>query len=186
MAFRFANWGISQDKVVVLGYDLDATAYTDLHDVVENVRLIRQLTAFNAVLTWFKAVKYISILPFIGTFMEMMALSWQYLVGFAAIFVTSFMGFCLSYCTAFGESISDFRTVPRSFVFLMRAFVGNADFRLVYDANPVIGSLLILMFVVSMIFVNLNLFYAILISYMSDARMSMEMEQAKRTAKFLD
>merc|ERR1719335_2060763 len=102
-----------------------------------------------------------------------MALSWKHLFGWTAIFLTSFMGFCLSYCTAFGESISDFRTVPRAFVFLMRAFIGNADMRLVYDANPVIGSMLILMFVVSMIFINMNLFCAILISYMSDARMSM-------------
>lgn len=186
MAFRFANWGISQDKVVVLGYDLDPTAYTDLHDVVENVRLIRQLTAFNAVLTWFKAVKYINILPYIGTFMETMALSWQYLIGFGAIFVTSFMGFCLSYSTAFGESISDFRTIPRAFVFLMRAFVGNADMRLVYDANPVIGSMLTLFFVISMVFININLFYAILISFMSDARQSQEMEQAKKLSKFMD
>jgi len=186
MIFRFSNWGISQDKTVILGTELDETMYTNLHDVVENVRLIRQLTAFNAVLTWFKAVKYISILPFIGTFMEMMGLAWQYLFGFAAIFITSFMGFCLSYCTAFGESISDFRTVPRAFVFLMRAFIGNADMRLVYDANPVIGSLLILMFVVSMVFININLFYAILISYMSDARQTQETQQAKEWEKFSD
>lgn len=186
MMFRFANWSISQSKEVIIGTNLDVSMYTDLHDVVGNVRTIRQLTAFNAVLTWFKAVKYINILPYIGTFMETMALSWQYLVGFAAIFVTSFMGFCLSYCTAFGESISDFRTVPRSFVFLMRAFVGNADFRLVYDANPVIGSLLLVMFVISMIFVNLNLFCAILISYMSDARQTQEMQQKKEWAKFSD
>merc|ERR1740117_1809530 len=139
------------------------------------VRTIRQLTAFNAVLTWFKAVKYISILPYITTFMETMALSWKYLVGWGAIFITSFMGFCLSYSTAFGESISDFRTVPRAFVFLMRAFIGNADMRLVYNANPVIGSMLTLFFIVSMIFVNLNLFYAIIISFMSDARQSQEM-----------
>jgi len=68
----------------------------------------------------------------------------------------------------------------------MRSFIGNADMRLVYDANPVIGSMLILMFVVSMIFVNINLFYAILISYMSDARQTQEMQQAKEWAKFTD
>jgi len=186
MGFRFANWGISNDIKLVIGAELFQEEYTNLHDVVVNVRTIRELTAFNSVLTWFKAVKYINILPYISTFMETMALSWQYLVGFAAIFITTFMGFCLSYATAFGESISDFRTVPRAFVFLMRSFVGNADMRLVYDANPVIGSMLILFFVVSMIFVNLNLFYAILISYMSDARQTQEMEQKKANDKFFD
>merc|ERR1719359_807143 len=186
MMFRFANWSISQSKEVIIGTNLDVSMYTDLHDVVGNVRTIRQLTAFNAVLTWFKAVKYINILPYIGTFMETMALSWQYLAGWTAIFLTSFMGFSLSYCTAFGESISDFRTVPRAFIFLMRAFIGNADMRLVYDANPVIGSMLIVLFVVGMIFVNLNLFYAILISSLSEARQTQEVKQAKATARLVD
>jgi len=164
----------------------DPSKYCSLHDAVQYVRAIRELTAFNCVLTWFKAVKYINILPYIGVFMELMAISWRYLVGFVAIFLTSFMGFCLSYCTAFGESLSDFRTVPRAFVFLLRAFVGNADMRLVYDANPVIGSMLILFFILSMIFINMNLFYAILISYMSDARQSQEMQQAKEWSRFMD
>lgn len=184
LGYRMANWGISGNVILNMGIGLDPTLYCNMHDVVLNVRMIRQLTAFNCVLTWFKAVKYINILPYIATFMETMALSWQYLFGFAAIFITSFMGFCLSYCTAFGESISDFRTVPRAFVFLMRTFIGNGDMRLVYDANPVIGSMLILGFIISMIFINVNLFYAILISFMSDARASQEAEQAKEWAKF--
>jgi len=186
MGYRMKNWGISGDKVLAIGVGLAKTDYTNLHDVVLNVRTIRQLTAFNCVLTWFKAVKYISILPYITVFMETMALSWQMLAGWTAIFSTSFMGFALSYCTAFGESISDFRSVVRSFTYLMRVFVGNGDMRLVYDANPVIGSMLILFFVVSMIFINLNLFYAIIISYLSDARQSQEMEQAKEWEKFSD
>merc|ERR1719272_397158 len=186
LGYRMSNWGISGDAVLAIGVGLNTGDYTNLHGVVLNVRIIRQLTAFNCELTWFKAVKYINILPYIGTFMEVMALSWQMLVGFVAIFITSFMGFCLSYSTAFGESISDFRTVPRAFVFLMRAFIGNADMRLVYNANPVIGSMLILFFVISMIFVNLNLFYAIIISFMSDARQSQEMAQKKEMEKFND
>merc|ERR1719424_75179 len=190
MAYRFINWGIAGKIGVVSGSadysNLQCDNCANLHDVVENVRLIRQLTAFNCVLTWFKAVKYINILPYISTFMETMALSWKYMVGWVAIFITSFMGFCLSYSTAFGESISDFRTVPRAFVFLMRAFIGNADMRLVYNANPVIGSMLTLFFIVSMIFVNMNLFYAIVISTLSEARQSQEMEQAKENDKFVE
>lgn len=186
MGYRMANWGISGNAVLAIGVGLNSADYTNLHDVVLNVRLIRQLTAFNCVLTWFKAVKYINILPYIGTFMETMALSWKMLFGWTAVFVTSFMGFCLSYSTAFGESIADFRTVFRAFVFLLRAFIGNADMRLVYDANPVIGSMLIVGFVLSMIFVNLNLFYAIIISNISEARQSQEMQQAKDLGKFSD
>merc|ERR1719454_921524 len=178
-------WGMGK-YVLTVGNPLTHNDYLSLYDAVAGVKNIRELTAFNAVLTWFKAVKYITILPYIGTFMETLSCSWKYLVGWTAIFITTFMGFCLSYCTAFGTSISDFRTVPRSFVFLMRSFVGNADMRLVYDANPVIGSMLILMFVVSMVFINMNLLYAIIISYMSDARAVQEVAEAKEWSKFMD
>merc|ERR1719502_1184733 len=42
------------------------------------------------------------------------------------------------------------------------------------------------MFVVSMMFINLNLLYAILISYMSDARATQEVQEAKEWSKFMD
>lgn len=190
MILRIQNWGLGGEQIdkesSYVGTNIPVTEYCALHAVVNNVRKVRQLTAFNAVLTWFKAVKYVNILPYISTFMETMALAWEFLAGFALVFTTTFVGFCLSYCTAFGESISDFRTVPRAFIFLLRAFIGNADMRLVYDANPVIGSMLIVLFVVGMIFVIMNLFYAILISSLSEARQTQEVQQAKAMENFTD
>jgi hypothetical protein len=56
----------------------------------------------------------------------------------------------------------------------------------VYDANPVIGSVLIVLFVVGMIFVIMNLFYAILISTLSEARQTQELAQKEANAKFKD
>jgi hypothetical protein len=190
LGYRVSNWGVGGEVIKsmesVVGTDIAVANYRSFHAVVNNVRIIRELTAFNAVLIWFKAVKYINILPYISTFIETMAIAWKLLAGWIAVFGTCFIGFCLSYSTAFGDSISDFRTVPRAFVFLIRTFVGDADMRLVYDANPVIGSMLIVLFVVGMIFVNMNLFYAILISSLSQARQSQEVIQAKKTQKLLD
>jgi len=190
MILRIQNWGIGGEQIdnvgAFVGTNIPVTNYCNLHAVVVNVRKVRQLQAFNAVLTWFKAVKYVNILPYISTFMETMALAWEFLAGFALVFFTTFMGFCLSFCTAFGESISDFRTVPRAFIFLLRSFVGNADMRLVYDANPIIGSMLIVLFVVGMVFVIMNLFYAILISSLSEARQTQEVQQAKAMENFTD
>jgi hypothetical protein len=190
MIFRIQNWGLGGEVIdntnSFIGTNIPVSDFADFNAVVVSVTTIRQLQAFNAVLTWFKAVKYVNILPYISTFIETMALAWEFLAGFTLVFFTTFMGFCLSYCTAFGESISDFRTIPRAFMFLLRSFVGNADMRLVYDANPVIGSMLIVMFVVGMIFINMNLFYAILISSLSEARQTQEVEQNKKMENFTD
>lgn len=40
-----------------------------------NIRQVHSLVAFNTVLTWFKTVKYISIIPYVTTFMQTVSIS---------------------------------------------------------------------------------------------------------------
>ena len=42
-----------------------------------NIRQVHSLVAFNTVLTWFKTVKYISIIPYVTTFMQTVVISQQ-------------------------------------------------------------------------------------------------------------
>jgi len=154
--------------------------YIDFTGIARDVRMIRSLTAFNAVLTWFKAVKYITIIPFITIFMETVTLTQQRLVSFMVFLFTTFLGFVLAYHVAFGEQLSTFRTTWKAWVFLMRSFLGNADMSLVYTRSPVLGSLLIILFVLGMIFIILNLFYAIMVSGLSDAKLSQDAKQQEK------
>jgi len=78
LVLRVLMWGAEYNQLDP-AVDMKVDQYFNLHDTVLNVRLIRNLTAFNAVLTWFKAVKYINVLPYILTFMETLACSWKYL-----------------------------------------------------------------------------------------------------------
>lgn len=188
MAYRISSWGAGGDVQIFLGdpKEQSVLTYTDLTPIVENVRKIRGLIAFNAVLTWFKAVKYINIIPYVTTFMAAVNISWRMLLAFTIIFITSFIGFCLAYSTAFGEQLSTFRTPFRAFVFLMRSFVGNAEMKIVYDAAPFLGSILILQFILGIVFVTMNLFNSIMIAALSEARQTQAVKQSKEWKKNVD
>ena len=51
--------------------------YSNFHPVASNVRQIQSLIAFNTILTWFKAVKYIHVIPYVTTFMQTVVISQQ-------------------------------------------------------------------------------------------------------------
>lgn len=51
--------------------------YSNFHPVASNVRQIQSLVAFNTILTWFKAVKYIHVIPYVTTFMQTVVISQQ-------------------------------------------------------------------------------------------------------------
>lgn len=148
--------------------------FTDLSTTAAGVRATTRIMAFNTVLVWVKAVKYISILPYITTFMETVTMTQRAIGSFTAIFCTALFGFVLAFSVAFGEQISTLRTPWNSFVFLMRSFLGNADMTVVLEASPFLASVLIFMFVLSMVFVILNVFFSIMICALADAKAAEE------------
>lgn len=170
------TWGSAGDLAVYTGDPNKATlaTFTDLSQTVESVRLVTRLTAFNAVLTWFKAVKYISILPYITTFMETVTMTQRSMGSVITLLCSVLFGFVLAYNVAFGEQIPELRTPWGSFVFLMRSFVGNAEFATLLDRAPFLGAVLTFMFMLAMVFVILNVFYAMMISALADAKASEE------------
>merc|ERR1719436_1597887 len=66
--------------------------------------------------------------------------------------------------------ITAFRTLWSTFIFLTRSFLGNSDFSVAYQQAPILGSFLIVLYVLLMIFVIVNLFYAIMIRALADVK----------------
>eukprot|EP00747_Dinoflagellata_sp_TGD_P064563 gnl/TRDRNA2_/TRDRNA2_153955_c1_seq1.p1 gnl/TRDRNA2_/TRDRNA2_153955_c1~~gnl/TRDRNA2_/TRDRNA2_153955_c1_seq1.p1 ORF type:complete len:762 (+),score=126.55 gnl/TRDRNA2_/TRDRNA2_153955_c1_seq1:93-2378(+) len=190
LAYRFIGFNSAKDLTVWIGEPALAgvDTYTNLHRTAGIVRTIRTLTAFNAVLTWLKVVKYIDIIPFVSIFMWTVSLenSWKSLFSFFTIFVTSLVGFVLAFSVAFGEQLGIFRSPWRALIFISRAFLGNADMSVLYDISPILGSALIMLFIIGMVFIIMNLFYAIMISALSDAKQKDDIEQIKRYQKLQD
>merc|ERR1719285_817954 len=144
LVFRIMTWGLASGQSIYIGdpSKQGVQTFTDLNGVAMNVRAIHEIIAFNTVLTWFKAVKYISILPYITTFMQTVSKSQTALITFMVFFATLLFGFVLAYSVAFGEMVAVFRTPFSTFVYLTRSFLGNADFSIVYNSAPIVGSFL--------------------------------------------
>mmetsp|Transcript_118284 Transcript_118284/g.359807 ORF Transcript_118284/g.359807 Transcript_118284/m.359807 type:complete len:613 (+) Transcript_118284:1-1839(+) len=180
LRYRVVTWSMASSLEVFIGDPAKQgpATFTDMTPVAMSVRLIRNFTAFNAVLIWFKAVKYISVVPYITLFMETVSKSQKEILSFCVIFLVCFYGFILAYSTAFGEQFTVLRTLWKTFIFLMRSYLGDADMALLYDAAPYLGSLLISLFVVIMFFVVMNLFSAIMLRALAAAKTS-DAERAK-------
>jgi hypothetical protein len=144
------------------------------------------VSAFNLVVLYLKAIKYINVVPYITTFFWTVRLSWKLLASYAAIFGAVFFGFTFAFHIAFGEQLSIFRTPWYSMVFLSRAFLGDADFSVLYSEAPFLGSLLIMSFILGFSFILMNLFQAIMISALSDAKTKIDAQQAKNAQKMKD
>jgi len=189
MGFRCSTWLKAGDVEVYTGPPAELSPvqdYPDYFAISSNVRTVREIYALNSVLLFLKAVKYISIVPYVSTFMGTVKFAWQSLVSFTCIFVFLLIGFILAFNVAFGLSNQNFRTFWRSFVFFVRSFLGNANFAVVYDEAPALGSVLILVFVVAMIFFTMNLFYSILISALSDAKLTQDAKNRKQLKKNME
>ena len=114
---------------------------------------IQSLISFNTILTWFKAVKYINIIPYVTTFMQTVVISQQNLVSWIVVFASVLTGFVLAFSTAFGADVTALRTPFQAFKFIMLTILGNSDVSVIYHVSPLLGSLLIIMFLVSIFFI---------------------------------
>jgi len=142
--------------------------------------------AFNAVLTWFKAVKYVNVVPYVSLFMQTVTRSQRHLAAFIIVFCTCFFGFIVAFNVAFGQSATVFRTGWKSGIFLLRTFLGDTDFSIVYDAAPFMGTLLMVAFIFGIFFVILGLFSAIMISALADALRFQDKEQTQQWANTVE
>ena len=68
----------------------------------------------------------------------------------------------------------------------MLTILGNSDVSVIYEVAPFLGSLLIIIYVVGIFFVIMNLFYAIIVSTLSDAKIEEDAKQKKKWAVMSD
>jgi len=188
LIYRIDTWSLASDVSVYVGdpAEQSASTFTNMYSISNNVRIIRGLLAFNAVLTWFKAVKYVNVVPYVSLFMQTVTRSQRHLAAFIIVFCTCFFGFIVAFNVAFGQSATVFRTGWKSGIFLLRTFLGDTDFSIVYDAAPFMGTLLMVAFIFGIFFVILGLFSAIMISALADALRFQDKEQTQQWANTVE
>lgn len=185
---RLNTWGLTPAVDVLFNdaADQGVDTFVDFTPVAKNVRTIRELIAFNAVLTWFKAVKYIDVFPYIAFLMQTVQGSQKQLVTWFCIFFTSLMGFVLAFTFAFGSEEAAFSTPWKTFVFLVRTLLGDSDMTTVQAVAPFTGSLLIVVFVVIIFFTVMQLFVSLMLGALQDAKLTEELKQARQWQELLD
>ncbi|CAK9104702.1 Pentatricopeptide repeat-containing protein At1g62930 [Durusdinium trenchii] len=185
VCYKIDTWAKAGALYVISPADWNAVTrdmYSNFHGVSSNIRQVHSLVAFNTILTWFKAVKYINIIPYVTTFMQTVSISQVNLGSWIVVFCCTLTGFVLAFSTAFGADVSALRTPFQAFVFIMLTILGNSDVSVIYEVAPFLGSLLIIIYVVGIFFVIMNLFYAIIVSTLSDAKMEEDAKQKKKWA----
>ncbi|CAL1168649.1 unnamed protein product [Cladocopium goreaui] len=80
VCYKVDTWSKAGGLYVISPSNWDSVTkdmYSNFHGVASNVRQIQSLISFNTILTWFKAVKYINIIPYVTTFMQTVVISQQ-------------------------------------------------------------------------------------------------------------
>lgn len=183
VCYKIDTWAKAGSLYVVSPSDWKLVTrgmYSNFHPVAANIRQVHSLVAFNTILTWFKAVKYINIIPYVTTFMQTVSIAQVSLGSWIVVFLCTLTGFVLAFSTAFGADISSLRTPFQAFIFIMLTILGNSDVSVIYTVAPLLGSLLIIIYVVGIFFVIMNLFYAIIVSTLSDAKIEEDAKQKKK------
>lgn len=148
----------------------DQSLFTDLTDFAENIKLIQKLSAFNAMLIWFKIVKYVGFIPYVTTMMSTIKYSWKYFVSFLVFFLTILVGFSLALTSGFGDKLSTMSSFTRAMLFLSQSLVGSSNFGPLYEMGPILAGMIMFLFVVLVFFIMLNLFIAIMVVALSSAK----------------
>lgn len=188
LAIRIITWGIAGNFQVYLGdpakQGLDT--FSSLFSVGQNVRAIRQVLVFNSILTWFKAVKYLDFIPFIPILLATVVGSTPILVSWFFIWICMIFGFVVGFTLAFGDLVPAVSSFWNTFVFLLRTFLGDSDFRALYTAESVLATILIIAYIVLVIIITSNLFYAIAVNAYTDVNLAEEHKANKTMNQTLE
>merc|ERR1719420_2596573 len=86
------------------------------------------------------------------------------------MFLVIFLAFVIAYTVGFGETIRDLSGVGSTSVYLARSFLGDIDLTPVYHEAPFFGAILILFFMLGIYFLMMNVFFAIILSALDEAK----------------
>ena len=92
-----------------------------LLSLASEVRLARNISAFNAILVWAKVIKYCSILPYVSILVQTVRSAWQYFVGFMVLLASSLIGFVIALYVAIGDKQAEVSSPGNAFLFLLEA-----------------------------------------------------------------
>jgi len=185
---RVSTWGKTPEVGILFNdaANQGVDTFVDFTPVARNIRTIREMIAFNSVLTWLKVVKYVDVFPYISMLMQTVLGSQRQWFTWFIIFFTSLVGFVLAFTFAFGAEELEFSSPWKTFVFLVRGLLGDSDMSSVHDTAPFTGSLLVIALVVVIFFIVVPLFVSIMLGALQDSKLTEELKQEKQYRELVE
>ncbi len=146
------------------GIDLLAlkNSYVDLYSAAYMSDLCNRINSLNAVLMYFKVLKYLDISPNLSHILKTLQSAANDLLLMFVMMATLWVGFGLAFMTAFGNQVMEFRDIQAAFLSMVLTSIGIFPYDAVVAADPVLGNLLFILYVFLVILVAFNLFVGII------------------------
>jgi hypothetical protein len=144
--------------------------YTPMQSIAERLMISRTINSFNSVFIWAKVVKFIGFMPYVKTLLMTLETCWRQYLSFLVMFMLIFLAFVIAFTIGFGETIRELSKIGSTGVYLARSFLGDIDLTPVYLEAPVFGASLILFFMLGIYFLMMNVFFAIILTALDEAR----------------
>ena len=141
--------------------EIGTCSYVNFWDIAFLYRQSHNINAFNAVLCFIKAFKYLEISKKLGQFTHTIALASKEMVSFLVILVVFLTGFAAAFHLGFGQELHQYKDLTQSFISLGLAMLGEFTFQDLMDVNVYLGPILFVLYVVIVFFVILSMFLAI-------------------------
>ncbi|XP_022232185.2 polycystic kidney disease 2-like 2 protein [Drosophila obscura] len=120
------------------------------------------MMALLAFLVWIKIFKFISFNKTLVQFTTTLRRCYKDLAGFSLMFGIVFLAYAQLGLLLFGTKHPDFDTFTTSILTMVRMILGDFQYKLIEQANRVLGPIYFLTYILLMFFILLNMFLAII------------------------
>jgi hypothetical protein len=148
--------------------------FLQLWPVARFKAIAQSIGGVNVFLNWFKLISYLSYAPNFRLINNTLVRSAHDVAGFFVVFFVLMFGFAQAHTMVFSTKIAAFRTISMSILSLLRSLLGDFDFTELQMADPYMGPLFFILFVVLAVFVVLNVLIAIIANAYDASRAEMQ------------
>ncbi|GMI03856.1 hypothetical protein TrVE_jg2530 [Triparma verrucosa] len=145
-------------------------SYLDLDWVVYFAKLVENVNAFNAVLTFLKLFKFVRENRRMSQLIDTVELASIDMGSIMVIILVIATGYGIAFHIAFGHAVTEYRDFAESLFTLFLATLGDFNMDELRSYNQVLGAFLFVTFIVIMFFVVISMFLAIVDSAYESVR----------------
>lgn len=177
---RCMNWSDSTAKNLGKAQLDNKDMWVNLQALGTSISLVKFIDGFNAVLIWGKCVKYTKSVPIVKDLIRVLGSALGLFLPFLFMFTIGIIGFALAYNIGFGDKIWNLSTLPKAFVYLIRAFISNVKLMPAYYITPGFGAILILLYYVTFVLVGFNFMFAMMAHAIYESKYDKDRVQKER------